>query len=337
MKKHIILLLGITGILTACSNSENITGVDNVALKTEVISEKKDEMPSSIDETGMVSNDTVDENDVLQNDTVNEETDTFQNDNMTNQQEKLPLYEQKTESTDFIVENPSEDYYCIDGVASSDDDNSFILDILTEEKNNITDTEKWFEDNGLEPIENNVIEDEQYRYWLEGNDGSSRYLLSIYDKTSGNYIKTLDFSEYRYASEYKEEDYDFIEQRIWWVQSVGDILYVSISHNTYTKSCPNHGYIVAIDLNDSSVIWKTKPGITNSRNFEIIDNTIVCGYGFTDEPDYINLVDINDGTLIEQIDIKSKADYIICKDDILYVRTYNTNYTFQVCRLVVCY
>ena len=309
--------------LTACSNNENITESD-IILNKEIISEKEDETLSSIDETGVLQNDIVDEKD------------TFQNDNMTSEKETLPPPGQEAESTDIIVENPSEYYYCIDGIESSGENTSFILEKLTEEKNNITDTEKWFEDNELETIDSNVIEDEQYRYELEGDDGSSKYLLHIYDKVSGNYLKTLDFSEYRYASEYREEDYDFIEQRIWWVQSEGDTLYVSISHNTYTESCPNHGYIVAIDLNDSSVIWKTDPGITNSRNFAIIDSTIVCGYGFTDEPDYINLVNIDDGRLMEQIDINSKADYIICKDDILYVRTYNTDYTFQICRLVIC-
>ena len=308
----IVITVIVTITLTACSNNENITESD-IILDKEIISEKEGETLSSMDETGVLQNDIVDEKDTF------------------------PPSEQETESTDFVVENPSEDYYCIDGIESSGENNSFILEKLTEGKNNITDTEKWFEDNELETIDSNVIEDEQYRYELEGDDGSSKYLLHIYDKVSGNYLKTLDFSEYRYASEYKEEDYDFIEQRIWWVQSVGDILYVSISHNTYKESCPNHGYIVAIDLNDAGVIWKTGPCITNSRNFAIIDKTIVCGYGFTDEPDYINLVNIDDGTLREQIDINSKADYIICKDDILYVRTYNTDYTFQVCKLVVCY
>ncbi|MCH5250201.1 MAG: hypothetical protein J1E98_09715 [Lachnospiraceae bacterium] len=317
-----VITIIMTITLTACSHSEDITESD-IILNKEIISEKEDKTLSSIDETGILPDDIADE------------TDTFQNNDIINE-EVLPPSEQENESTDIMIENPSESYYCIDSIESSGENNSFILEKLTEEKNNITDTEKWFEDNELETIDSNVIEDERYRYELEGDDGSSKYLLHIYDKVSGNYLKTLDFSQYRYASEYREEDYDFIEQRIWWVQSEGDTLYVSISHNTYTNSCPNHGYIVAIDLDDSSVIWKTDPGITNSRNFAIIDNTIVCGYGFTDEPDYINLVNMDDGTLIEQIDINSKADYIICKDDILYVRTYNTNYTFQVCRLVIC-
>ena len=72
--------------------------------------------------------------------------------------------------------------------------------------------------------------------------------------------------------------------------------------------------------------------MTNGKTFEIIDDTIVCGYGFTAEPDYLNLVSRLDGSLLQQIPVKSMVDYIYRKDDTLYVRTYDTNYTFQIFR-----
>jgi len=240
------------------------------------------------------------------------------------------------EPTEILVENPSQEYYLTEAIVS-EDDISLSLEELTEETNEITDTEEWFQQNELPAFDSFHMEDDNYWYEIVGDNYASGYLLYIYEKKErGPLLKCLDFSDYRYTDNIKEGDRDFVEQRVWWAQSVGDVLYVAISHNTYTESCPHTGYLVAIDLNDASVIWKSAPCMTNGSTFEIIDNTIVCGYGFTAEPDYLNLVNRLDGSLIEQIPIQSKADYIIRKDDILYVRTYHTNYTFQIDRAVSC-
>ncbi len=248
-------------------------------------------------------------------------------------EEESPV--ENLEPTEILVENPSQEYYLTESIAS-EDDMSLSLEMLTEEANAITDTDEWFAQNELPAFDSFHMEDDAYRYEILGDDYASGYLLSIYEKESGTFVKCLEFSDYRYTDNIKEGDYDFVEQRIWWAQSVDDVLYVAVAHNTYTESCPHTGYLVAIDLNDNHVIWKSAPCMTNGRTFEIIDNTIVCGYGFTNEPDYLNLVNRLDGSLIEQIPIKSMADYIIRKDDILYVRTYNTNYTFQLWRAIGC-
>lgn len=227
----------------------------------------------------------------------------------------------------YMIENPSWEYYLTDSIPS-EDDTCLKLEQLTEEANEIIDTEKWFAENGLEQPLWNSIEDELYRYEITG-DSYPGYLIDMYKKDTGEYLQCLDFSEYRYAEDFKEEDRDYIEQGIWWVQSVDDVLYVAIGHNTYAESSPHTGYLTAVNLNDMSVIWKSEPCTTNARTFEIVDNTIICGYGFTSEPDYLILVNRLDGTQIEKIPIKTQAEYIICKDDVLFVRTYNTNYTFR--------
>lgn len=243
--------------------------------------------------------------------------------------------EQETASVYFVIENPSQEYYLTSPIASEEE--IFVsLEKLSEEENAITDTEAWFAANGLTQPLSNSMEDGQYRYELVGDNGFYTYILTIYEKESGNFRCNLDFSEYRYTDNIKAGDEEFVEQRIWWAQSVDDVLYVAIGHYTYTESCPHTGYLVAINLNDMSVIWKSEPCVTNGRTFEIIDNTIVCGYGFTSEPDNLILVNRLDGTVEEKIPIHSMADYIIQKDDVLYVRTYNRNYTFQILREISC-
>lgn len=331
MKKRLYILAIVMGVMfTACGNSEDTADSRNEVKVADTSGEKADKADTAgetADKNADTMRETANKNAVTTEEAsdkkggTTEETTDNKNDDA------------DSEAAYIIVENPSEDYYCIDSVVSSGNESVISLDMLTEEANDITDTEKWFADNGLENIEYGDLEDEKYRYELDGDDGYSRYILRIYDKTSGAHLKTLDFSEYRYANEYEESDYDYIEQRIWWVQSVDDILYVAIGHNTYTESAPKNGYMTAIDLKDASVIWKSAPCVTNARNFAIIDDTIVCGYGFTSEPDNLNLLNITDGELVKQIPLKTMADYIICKGNTLYVRTYNTNYTFKICKV----
>lgn len=341
MKKRLyILLMGMSLIFTACANNEKAGNGSEVnsADVDQTESETEESNPVDAADIADVANaadtaNSADTANAADTDAESNKESLEENQNEVNKNESDNL-----EETEFIyitVENPSEDYYCQEGLNSKDGGLSAAnpaikLTMLTKEENEIIDTEKWFADNGLENVETNVIEDAKYRYVLDGDDGYSNYIIYIYDKESGEYLKTLDFSEYRYASEYKAEDYNYIEQRIWWVQSVDDVLYVSIGHNTYTESSPHTGYIVALDLADADILWKSAPCTSNSRNFAIIDDTIVCGYGFTSEPDNLNLVNISDGALREQIPLKTMAEYIICKEDVLYVRTYNMNYTFQV-------
>ena len=79
-----------------------------------------------------------------------------------------------------------------------------------------------------------------------------------------------------------------------------------------------------------SSLWKTETVGGNARNFEISGNEIVCGYGFTAEDDFLYQIDRDTGRVLEQIPVNSQADYIIQKDDQLFVRTYDTNYVFQI-------
>lgn len=327
---RVLLCLGLCVFLTACGEkngeekerdgSVQVTGTEN----TDASEEQEDEPEEAVNkeeavnqeaESGGSMKDAVTEEETPQEPEWNEEE----------------SFIEALEPTEILVENPSQEYYLTEAIALSED-RSLSLELLTEEANEITDTEEWFIQNDLPAFNSFSMEDDTYRYEILGDNYASGYLLSIYRKEDGLFLKRLDFSDYRYTDNIKEGDMDFVEQRVWWAQSVDDVLYVAVAHNTYTESCPHTGYMVAIDLNDEHVIWKSQPCMTNGRTFEMIDDTIVCGYGFTAEPDNLNLVSRLDGSLLEQIPVKSMADYIIRKDDILYVRTYNTNYMFRIHR-----
>ncbi len=140
-----------------------------------------------------------------------------------------------------------------------------------------------------------------------------------------------DFSNYRYSPKYIKADYDYIEQKIDWAAIKDNILYVSNAHSTYAKSSKNmNAYITAINLDDMSILWRTKALVCNSSNFVITDGIIICGYGFTDESDFLYQIDMNTGNVVSKTFLKTAASYIMKKGNSLYVRTYNTDYKFSI-------
>ncbi|WMJ87457.1 hypothetical protein [Anaerocolumna sp. MB42-C2] len=256
-----------------------------------------------------------------------------------------------------LLPTPSFSYYKADKV--TDNKNQPIQLVEKSKKaNQITDDENWFINNKLSmntlqipiPSQNisdnlpdeidgmwedlpmtSAFHDDHYIYCIYGSDYSEGYILNIYDATSVRPVYSLDFSNYRYSPDYIEEDYDYIQQKINWASIKDNILYISHSHNTYAKSSKNmNGYITAIDLSDMSILWRTDALVSNSSNFQIIGNVIICGYGFTDEPDYLFQIDISSGKILDKKPLKSAASYIIQKDNVLFVRTYNTDYEFDI-------
>ena len=91
-----------------------------------------------------------------------------------------------------------------------------------------------------------------------------------------------------------------------------------------------NAYITAIDLENERILWRSQPLVANSSNFLIKDNVIISGYGFTAEPDYIYLLSLDTGEVLQQIPVKSAPEYLIVRDRKLYVRTYNTDYVYQI-------
>ncbi len=245
----------------------------------------------------------------------------------------------------ILISTPPFSYYMSD-TAIEKENSSIKLNMTLCEPNEITDITEWFTNNNLSlspnqnnaenssdgvDITSNVFWDDTYFYEIGGADYIDGNILDIYDAASNNLLYSLDFSNYIYSPDYKEEDYDFIQQKIKWATIKDDVLYVSHSHSTYAESSNNmNAYITAIDLSDMSILWRSDALVCNSKNFLIIDNVIISGYGFTAEPDFLYQINRNTGEVLEKTLLKSAPDYIIKKDSVLYVRTYNTDYKFMV-------
>ena len=218
------------------------------------------------------------------------------------------------------IENPSWNYYTAESVVSGT--KPYTLKLVEESTNEVIDTEEWRAEHELNYESKNA---EGNRLALVENGGT---LVNIYE--DGTCIAGLDFADYIYAPDLVEEYKEFVDETVQDAKIVNGILYVSVFHYTYAEFAPSNAYIVAINLEDYSVIWKSQPLVCNSLNFEIVDDIIFCGYGFTAEPDYLYQLDRITGCVLDKTELKSKPDYIICVGDTLSVRTYNTDYVFEI-------
>ena len=222
------------------------------------------------------------------------------------------------------MENPSWEYYCATEPASLAA--PLKLTKLTQEANQITDTDDWFEKNNLSL---NVEDSGKYGLGIPSDENGGKCRIQVVDGEKGEVFE-LDFSDFEYAGDFKQSEKEFVRQQIRYAQVKDHILYLSIGHLTYAESSPHNAYVAAVDLAEKKMLWKSQPLVSNAANFVIKGDVLLCGYGFTAEPDYIYQLDLVSGKVIDKTAVKSKADYLILKDNILYVRTYNTDYTFRI-------
>ncbi len=236
----------------------------------------------------------------------------------------------------------------------------FELDLLSAKPNTITDNDNWFESNQLPRLPDFLLptqpENKLYqnlneaipRSWqgkklitailkqerallIYGEFYYNALLLISFNVSTKAFEYGLDFKNYAYSPKNIPEDREFTHQYIHWASQVEDILYVSHGHNTYARSSNGRtGYVTAINIKDNRVLWTSPALISNARNFEIIDDYLVTGYGFTEEPDFLYVLRRKTGEVIQKINLKSGPDYIIRKNNDIYVRTYDTDYVFRI-------
>ena len=221
------------------------------------------------------------------------------------------------------VVNPTWAYY-FDDSFKKDTESHYLT--LTQTKEEPSD---WASDHGFK-LQEFPYDDESYHYeaynpYMYGYMYNS---LVISEVGSGNIV--ADYNLARVCNGYDEKEMRSSGQTefIRYAKVVDGILYVEISHMGYASEGPDHAYIIAIDMNTNKMIFRSEPLMANGYNFKIVDDTIICGYGFTAEPDYIYLLDRYTGKTVQQIPVRSAPYVFELVGDTLYVATYNTAYEF---------
>ncbi len=224
---------------------------------------------------------------------------------------------------------------------------------LFQEPNSITDDDKWFYRYDLDLPEIDdlgmprgragmprsfygarliraLYYDSTQFYFYADRHWEARFLVAMDPKTSwSRYV--LDFKLWQHPPGTEPGDQGFTEMDTRWAVEEHGILYVSHCHRTFAAS--SHGlnaYITAIDLTDFSIIWRSEPLVSNTHNFELYGDFIVTGYGFSDEPDFLYVLDKATGEKVGRYPVKTGPDYVIRRNDSLFVRTYDTDYIYAI-------
>ena len=156
-------------------------------------------------------------------------------------------------------------------------------------------------------------------------------ILVLMDKDTYKIASVLDFLMYAYDhEETSPEEILFAHQALKWAEVEDGVLYVSNAHRTYAESSNgSNGYITAIDIQTNEIIWRSQPLVSNSENFLLLEEIIITGYGFTNEDDFIYILDRITGEVIASTRVPSSPDYFYHQDGMIYVNCYNTELTFS--------
>lgn len=238
------------------------------------------------------------------------------------------------------------------------------LAVVSTKRNEITDAEAWFTRNGLalpiyeipdapspastspaEPLPAFVplrfrgqrlaraIRQPGHVLAVYGPDfASGRYLVAL-EAATGRFSYGFDFDNYAYAPGTPAREREFTYQDIAWAAEEGDTLYVSHAHRTYARTSRGmNAYLTAVDTRRGRVLWRSAPLVSNAANFELAGDHIVSGYGFTQEPDFLYLIDKRTGEVSQRLPVRSGPEYIIRKGDRLHVRAYDADLVLRLPR-----
>ena len=207
---------------------------------------------------------------------------------------------------------------------------------LTETSKDVSDwldTDAWATKNGFDTPFLSYGDGNYYYAPGDGGDWGYEYTtLFLYDAETNDLLHTYDLETLCNGPDDTIGTETAQRLYIHWAKAMDGVLYVSLAHSGYASEESRTGYMVAIDMKTDSVLWRSDALLCNSNNFQIVDDTIICGYGFTSEPDYLYLLDKNTGDKVDQIELESAPFQFEIVDDTLYLATYNTAYTYKINR-----
>jgi hypothetical protein len=156
-------------------------------------------------------------------------------------------------------------------------------------------------------------------------------MLSIYPKASESASQCYDFSNYTYLTDELQADSQFVIQELRWAVLDGNTLYVSNAHRTYASASKGkNAYITAIDITTGKVIWRSNPKVANANNFILSGDVIISGYGFSEEADYIYLLNKHTGKTVKKIAVESAPEWFAKTGNTLYLQTFNSEHQFEI-------
>jgi hypothetical protein len=160
---------------------------------------------------------------------------------------------------------------------------------------------------------------------LEGPDGNTQHVVVA----PGRY--TYDFRRYAWPPRIAPGEREFVYEQTVFAKEAAGRLFVETAHSTYAKSSYGlNAYLSAVDLKTKRLRWRSPALVANAGNFVLLNTTIVSGYGFTAEPDYLYAIDRGTGRVKGRLLLPSSPERIARHGDVLTVDTYDHQLTIRV-------
>jgi hypothetical protein len=154
---------------------------------------------------------------------------------------------------------------------------------------------------------------------IDGEDGTTQHYVF-----GRNF--TFDFRNYAWAPRIASGEREFSYQQVVWARATDfGVLFVETAHSTYAKSTYGlNGYLSAIDLKTKRLLWRSPAQVANALDFVMLNRTLISGYGFTAEPDYLYAIDIKTGKVRGRLLLPNAAQTIARhRNNMLTVTTYD--------------
>ena len=159
---------------------------------------------------------------------------------------------------------------------------------------------------------------------VRGDDGTTRHVVIALHYP-------FSFENYARAPRVVPADREFTYEQVVYANLTDEILYVETAHQAYARSTyGRNGYLTAIGPRQRKLLWRSPALVANAANFVILNETIVSGYGFTDEPDYLYALDRATGRVKGRLLLPSAPERIARHGDVLTVDTYDHRLTIRV-------
>jgi outer membrane protein assembly factor BamB len=160
---------------------------------------------------------------------------------------------------------------------------------------------------------------------LEGPDGATQHVVVA----PGRYA--YDFRRYASPPRIAPGEREFVYEQAVFAREAAGTLFVETAHSTYAKSSFGlNAYVNAIDLRTRKLRWRSPALVANAGNFVLLNATIVSGYGFTSEPDYLYAIDRATGRVKGRLLLPSGPERIARHGNVLTVDTYDHRLTIRV-------
>src|SRR5262249_25299662 len=152
---------------------------------------------------------------------------------------------------------------------------------------------------------------------LYGRDGSTGRYLVAYNRGPIP-LYAFDFTAYGPPPRARPGNRGLVYEQPQWAQERGGVLYVENAHLTYaTASYGQNAYITAINLTTKRRIWRSPALVANALNFLITQNYVIAGYGFTNERDYLYLLDRRTGRVLDRLLLPNGPETIRLQGNLL--------------------